>query len=127
MLTNLIAVVFQKVPPAKETAKKLRNYFLNISARTKRQNFIEDIVVVMDGSRSIGSCEFKKGKKALQNMIGVASGAKVAAVTFASSAKVNYKFILTANKMINILYPGGYTNTQAGLTETKKLLMILFR
>ena len=124
MLTNLIAVAFQKVPPANETAKKLMSYFLNINPRTKRQNVIEDIVVVMDGSGSIGSCEFTKGKKALQIMIGVAYGAKVAAVTFASSATVNFKFMpynLAANKMIDISYPRGSTNTQAGLTEAKKL------
>ena len=124
MLTNLIALAFQKVPPAKETAKKLMNDFLNIYPRTKRQTVIDDIVVVMDGSGSLGGCEFKKGKKALQNMIGVARGAKVAVVTFSSSATVNFKFIpynLAANKMINIFYPGGYTNTQAGLREAKKL------
>ena len=118
MLTNLIAVAFQKA------AKKLMSYFLNINPRTKRQKVIEDIVVVMDGSGSIGSCEFTKGKKALQIMIGVAYGAKVAAVTFASSATVNFNFMpynLAANKMINIPYPNGGTNTQAGLTEAKKL------
>ena len=124
MLTNLIAVAFQKVPPANETAQKLMNDFLNIYPRTKRQTIVDDVVVVMDGSGSLGICEFKKGKKALQNMIGVARGAKVAAVTFATSATVNFKFIpynLAANNLINIPYPGGSTNTQAGLREAKKL------
>ena len=78
----------------------------------------------MDGSGSVGRCEFERGKKALQRMFKIAYGAKVAAVTFASSATVNFKFMpynLAANRMMNINYTGGGTNTQAGLTEAINL------
>ena len=89
---------------------------------------IEDIVIVMDGSTSVQTCEFDKGKKALQHMIGLANNGKrdvkYAAVTFSSLATVNFKFLpyhSAENKIKQIRYPGGYTNTQAGLKEAKKL------
>lgn len=116
--------VFQTIPPAEETAKKLLNDFLNIYPRTKRQAYTDDIVVVIDGSGSIGSCEFDKGKKALKLMIEQAIGAKVAAVTFSSSAKVNFNFLphnSAAKEIIKISYPGGSTNTQAGLAKAKNV------
>ena len=94
----------------------------------KRQIGAEDIVVVMDGSGSVGRCEFDKGKTALSNMMELASATgistKYAAVTFASSAKVEFKFepyATAGNKIKGIHYPNGATNTQAGLTEAKKL------
>ena len=95
----------------------------------KRQFGAEDIVVVMDGSGSVGRCEFNKGRIALSNMMELASAkpgisTKYAAVTFAYSAKVEFKFepyTIALNKIKGIRYPGGSTNTQAGLTEAKKL------
>ena len=101
-----------------------------ISVRRKRKSTIkEDIVVVMDGSGSVGSCEFGKGQKALKYMMELASkkptfDTKYAGVTFASSAAVNFKFLPYANssnEIMKISYPGGATNTQAGLVEAKKL------
>ena len=95
----------------------------------KRQFRAEDIVVVMDGSGSIGSCEFNRGRIALSNMMELASAklgisTKYAAVTFATYAKVEFKFepyATAGNKIKGIRYPGGGTNTQKGLTEAKKL------
>ena len=82
----------------------------------------------MDGSGSIPQCEFEKGKKALKHMMGLASesrsDAKYAAVTFDTSAIVNFKFLpysTAANEIMKISYPGGGTNTQAGLAEAKNL------
>ena len=49
---------------------------------------------------------------------------KYAAVTFSSTATVNFKFLpysSAASKITTIPYPNGYTNTQAGLAEAKKL------
>lgn len=128
---------FQNVPSASATAAKLMTNFLGIypgishvSARFKRQATKEDIVVVMDGSGSVGSCEFGKGQKALKHMMGLAIenypsiDTKYAAVTFASSAAVNFKFLpyaTAANEIMKISYPSGMTNTQAGLVEAKKL------
>ena len=97
-------------------------------ARRQQPPRIEDTVIVMDGSDSIGTCEFDHGKKALNHMMGLAndgsSDANYAAVTFATSATVNFKFLpysLAAEKIKQIPYPGGNTNTQAALTEAKKL------
>lgn len=122
---------FQNVPPARDTANKLMTNFLHIiSPRIKRQSssFVEDIVVVMDGSGSVGSCEFEKGKKALKHIMDESSrpssNVKYAAVTFSSSASVNFKFLpssTAANEIMTIFYPGGSTNTQAGLEEAKRL------
>lgn len=118
------------------TAKKLMTNFLHIrpkfstdrARRASGSQYVEDIVIVMDGSGSIGSCEFNRGKKALQHMMQLAStigsDTKYAAVTFASSVTVNFEFLPysdSAKKIIQISYPGGSTNTQAGLVEAKKL------
>ena len=49
-----------------------------------------------------------------------------AAVTFASSATVNFKFLkypAAAANIMRIRYPGGWTNTQAGLNEALKLFL----
>lgn len=109
--------------------------FLHISTspgalvRRKRSTILEDVVVVMDGSGSIGSCEFRKGKKALEHMMKLARynplyDTKYAAVTFGTSATVNFKFLpytSAANEIRKIRYPSGLTNTQAGLEEARKL------
>ena len=116
------------------TAKKLMTNFLGYpqspSNRTKRQTYTEDIVIVMDGSGSIGSCEFKKGKEALKHMMKTAQNplyeTKYAAVTFSYTATVNFKFLpysAAASEITNISYTGGMTNTQAGLAEAKKLFV----
>ena len=90
----------------------------------------EDIVTLLDGSGSIGSCEFEKGKTALRYLMRSAKvsnpriDTQYAAVTFASSATVNFKFLKYAAAAANIMrirYPGGWTNTQAGLNEALKL------
>ena len=123
---------FQTVPPARQTANNLMTKFLGLRRGnifiSKRQFGAEDIVVVMDGSGSIGRCEFDKGKIALSNMMELASASGIstnyAAVTFANSAKVEFKFkpyTEAGNKIKDIQYPSGGTNTQAGLTEAKKL------
>ena len=96
---------------------------------TKRESpQIEDNVIVMDGSQSVYSCEFEKGKEALKlfmdSMHNPLVDAKYAAVTFSNSAKVNFifsQYSSAASKILKIPYPNGWTNTQAGLAEAKKL------
>ena len=100
-----------------------------VRARVRVRALKEDIVVVMDGSGSIGSCEFNKGRIALSNMMELASASpnintKYAAVTFANYVMVNFKFLPyhnAANKIKSIPYPRGLTNTQAGLRVAKRL------
>ena len=88
----------------------------------------------MDGSGSVGNCEFQRGKAAIKNMMKSANAVavknkfdeKYAAVTFASSAKVNFKFLpySTADQRLTIVqFPSGSTNTQAGLAEAMKLFV----
>ena len=88
----------------------------------------------MDGSGSVGNCEFQRGKAAIKNMMKSANAVAVknkfdetyAAVTFASSAKVNFKFLpySTADQRLTIVqFPSGSTNTQAGLAEARKLFV----
>ncbi|XP_078357361.1 complement factor B-like [Oculina patagonica] len=122
---------FETVPPPSVTANKLMTNFLGYGQSaviTKRSSIIEDIVIVLDGSGSVGSCEFKKGKEALKHMMTTLHkpgyDSKYAAVTFASSATVSFKFLpytSAANEITKISYPSGSTNTQAGLAEAKKL------
>ena len=122
----------KKVPSAQTTANKFVKNFLGLSPSSfaKRQTSKEDIIAVLDGSSSIGHCEFEKGKTALRYLMGSAKESKpafdtqYAAVTFASSATVNFKFLKYAAAAANIMmirYPGGGTNTQAGLNEALKL------
>ena len=116
------------------TAKKLITNFLGYtqspSITAKRQTYTEDIVIVLDGSGSIGSCEFKKGKEALKHLMKTAHNplydTKYAAVTFSNSATVNFKFLpyaTASSEITKITYPSGGTNTQAGLAEAKKLFV----
>ena len=119
---------FQDVPPHNVTAKKLITNFLRNDSTNDTKNLTKDIVVVMNGSGSIGGGEFNKGKLALRNMIGLeregGNDTKYASVIFSSSAAVNFSFLPyaeAANEMVMITYPSGGRNTQAGLTEAKKL------
>ena len=96
--------------------------------RLRRNPVIEDIVVILDGSSSVGTCNFDKAKQALKNMLDLATEAgydnKYAAVSFGSSAKTNFDFKANpeAGKLIKQLsYLRGFTNTQAGLKEAKRL------
>ena len=67
----------------------------------------------MDGSGAIASCVFNKGKIALSNMMELASASqgintKYAAVAFANSVTVNFRFLPyheVANKIESTPYP----------------------
>lgn len=85
----------------------------------------------MDGSESIPICDFNNVKKALEHMMKLAKynpsyDTKYAAVTFGSSATVNFKFLpwaSAAQRIMRIPYPDSATNTQAGLEEARKLFV----
>ena len=111
--------------------------FINpTNTRVKRQadTLIVDNVIVIDGSGSVGPCEFERGKTAIKNLMKSANAVavekkydqKYAAVTFASSASVNFKFLpySTAQQRLTMIpFPDGATNTQAGLAEAMKLFL----
>ena len=82
----------------------------------------------MDGSGSIGPCEFGNGKKAMQSLMeynqpGV--DAKYAMVTFGWNARRDFNFLTrsdAAARMRGVTFPSGNTNTQGGLAEAFNLL-----
>ena len=125
---------FQTVPSPSVTANKLMTNLLHIPQKNQKlfkrsPPRIEDIVIVMDGSGSIGSCEFNKGKMALKNMLGQIDPKKFdgncAAVTFSNTARVDFKFLpysTAASKIMEASYPGGGNNIPAGLAQAKHLL-----
>ena len=95
---------------------------------TKRQTGIVDIVIVLDGSESVRRCDFSKAKEALKHLMDtlhkLGYDLKYAAVTFGTTATVNFNFLpysSAASEITRISYPSGSTNTQAGLAEAKKL------
>ena len=123
---------FQTVPTTEVTASQLMTKFLGINptnTRGKRSAPLSDVVIVMDGSGSIGRCEFERGKAAMKNLIlasskGSGFDEKYAAVTFSNSASVNFKFLpysAAQQQLMMISYPDGWTNTQAGLEMAKTL------
>ena len=88
-------------------------------------------MVVLDGSGSIGRCEFGKGKKALKQMMKLAEkkptvDTKYAAVSYSSSAVVDFQFLpylSAANRIMQLRYVGWSTNTQDGLAKAKGLFL----
>ncbi|XP_073228234.1 collagen alpha-1(VI) chain-like [Porites lutea] len=130
---------FQKVPSIEVTEDNFMTNFLFINPtnkRSKRQadTLLIDNVIVMDGSGSVGNCEFQRGKAAIKNMMKSANAVavknkddvKYAAVTFSTSARVNFKFLpysTAEQKLSMIQFPSGSTNTQAGLAEAMKLFV----
>ena len=86
-------------------------------------------MVVLDGSWSIGRCEFGEGKKALKHMMKMAKensnvDTKYAAVSYSSIAVVDFEFLpyrTAADEIMEIRYVGGSTNTQDGLEKAKRL------
>ena len=108
--------------------------FLGISSTNRRRRNVtpppkpKDIVMVIDGSQSIGSCEFDDGKTALLYVLKAAHvnnrDEKYAAVTFSFSARVDFTFSRyqqAKEVLTTISYPNGWTNTQAGLAKAKEL------
>ena len=130
---------FQNVPAIEDTANKFMTNFLFINptnTRRKRKDFtlVIDNVIVMDGSGSVGDCKFKRGKVAIKNLMKSANeeadkrryDEKYAAVTFSTSASENFKFLrysTAKEKLSEINFPSGSTNTQAGLAKAMNLFL----
>ena len=110
-----------------ETATKVIRNILRIRPRGKRQAWIEDAVIVMDGSASIGQCEFGNAKKAMQTLMEVEQprvNATYAIITFGTNARIDFSFLPqldAAKKIGSVKFPNGLTNTQAGLDLASNL------
>jgi hypothetical protein len=101
----------------------------NLVGPGKGNGIKEDTVVVMDGSGSVGYCEFNKGRQALANLIKIGNDGghdtRFACVTYSSGATTNFGFYPPAKAsalMRSISYPNGGTNTQLGLAYAKTLM-----
>jgi hypothetical protein len=81
----------------------------------------------MDGSGSIRACEFDNGKKAMKRLVeydqpGI--NATYAMVTFGYDARRDFNFLPrkdAATRISGVGFPGGLTNTQAGLADALDL------
>jgi uncharacterized protein YegL len=91
----------------------------------------EDIIVVLDASGSIGSCEFGEGKKAMAEMMktcpekGPQYTCLYSAVSYSSSATEVFRSLPFAQAipiMRGIHYPRGGTNTAAALDLAAKIV-----
>ena len=84
-------------------------------------------MVVLDGSGSIGGCEFEKGKKALKYMMKMAMenpdvDTKYAAVSYSDDAVVDFDFLPyseAANDITGIRYVGGVPTLRMDLRRQK--------
>ena len=123
----------QNIPSPQKTAQKILDNFIRYRPGKvgKRTAFEEDTVILMDGSGSIGPCEFGEGKKATSELMklcqqmGSSFDCRYAAITFSSSVTKNFDFLRIAQaspKIITIRYPGRGTNTHAGLEEAEKVI-----
>ena len=111
-----------KLPGAIDTAKRLEANFVKAKPKLPRfRSFfqipasreVHDVIVIMDGSGSVSSCEFDKAKKALRYLLTMKNkyvDLKYAAITFSDSASVNFNFLpeyFAADQMNRITRPGG--------------------
>ena len=128
-------VELKRVPSPKTTAKSILDNFFNYNSRVgKRGIGEEDIVLVMDGSGSVRSCQFNYGRDALAASIkscrvkeleSNGPNCRTAAVTFSDHAYVNFNFLPAdqAERRVKLIsYPNGATNTQAGLAKAENLI-----
>ena len=83
----------------------------------------------MDGSGSIGKCEFDNGKKAMQTLMEFEQpeiDAKYGMVTLGYTARTDFDFSPqseAAKKIGVVTFPSGSTNTQAGLAQALNLFV----
>ena len=125
-----------KLPGAIDTAKRLEANFVKAKPKLPRfRSFfqipasreVHDVIVIMDGSGSVSSCEFDKAKKALRYLLTMKNkyvDLKYAAITFSDSASVNFNFLpeyFAADQMNRTTRPGGGSNTQAALAKAMEL------
>jgi hypothetical protein len=81
----------------------------------------------MDGSGSVGSCEFGNGKKAIKNLMSYQQpgvDARYAMVTFSDAVRSDFGFLKQSEavkRIIGVGFPNGFTNTQAGLAAALNL------
>ena len=125
-----------KLPGAIDTAKRLEANFVKAKPKLPRfRSFfqipasreVHDVIVIMDGSGSVSSCEFDKAKMALRYLLTMKNNyvdLKYAAITFSDSATVNFNFLpeyFAVGQMNRITHPGGGSNTQAALAKAMEL------
>ena len=88
-------------------------------------------MVILDCSESTGKCNHEKAKKAMKNMLDIASEIgydnRYAVVTLATGATIDFNFVANPNagfKIKNLPFIPRSTNTQAALKEAKRILKV---
>ncbi|XP_028403415.1 collagen alpha-1(XIV) chain-like, partial [Dendronephthya gigantea] len=123
---------FKAIPTKEETAEKLIENFFEIPAsdvaKRRTRTKVEDTVVILDSSGSVGNCEFDKGRTALKDMMMISRDNYenyYAGVVYSTTATVNFQFLSAseaAKKMDEFSYEGGDTNTADGLSKAYDLI-----
>ena len=119
----------RKVLSPQKTAEMFLDKFVYSERLGKRSLLQEDIVIVFDGSESMGSDVFEKQKRAMLEEMkhgdkDKKTSCRYAVVTISSSPIVNFNFLPSAKaaiKINTISYPAGSTNTHAALEKAAKL------
>lgn len=113
-----------------KTAKKLETYLLERSSQSQRLvkralKKPEDVLIVIDSSKSVPEANFTVGVRALKNLVTrFRPSTNFAAILFSTKAKVIFPFVKPRKAMQNLLgvkYESGLTNTQAALRKSGKL------
>ncbi|XP_031559328.1 collagen alpha-1(XII) chain-like [Actinia tenebrosa] len=120
----------QRVPPIKATAEKMMRYLFgrttsHIVKRSAPRP--DDVLIVIDSSKSIPESNFTRCLYALQGMIErFKPDARFASILFSTKAEVMFKFLpakKAMEKLLTIRYNGGFTNTQDALKKSGRLFV----
>lgn len=118
------------MPPIKNTAQKMMRYlFGRTSSHVVKRSAPkpDDVLIVIDSSKSVPESNFTQGLYALQGMVKrFKPDARFASILFSTKAEVMFKFLpakKAIKKLVEIHYNGGYTNTQDALKKSGKLFV----
>ena len=116
--------MLKKVPPKNETANNIAKHFLGRPSGIRRppssqDTYVYNVAYIIDDSGSIGNKSFQQGVTALRMMIDrKGDRSDYAAIKFSTTASVLFPFVLgcqARQKLLNVPYTGGASNTQAAL------------
>ena len=116
--------VLKTIPPKNETANNIAKHFLDrprgiYGPPSPPDTYVYNVAYIIDDSGSIGNKSFQQGVTALRMMIDrKGDRSDYAAIKFSSSANILFPFVLgcrAKQKLLNVPYTAGATNTQAAL------------
>ena len=116
--------VLKTIPPKNETANNIAKHFLGRTSGIRgppssQDTYVYNVAYIIDDSGSIGNKSFQQGVTALRMMIDrKGDRSDYAAIKFSTTASVLFPFVLgcqARQKLLNVPYTGGASNTQAAL------------